>query len=152
MVHDNLQELLYQGHWSTQVGKKIKLGSLHPTRDFNYVEDTVNGFISTLDNYDVFGEVINLSSNFEISIGDTAKIIAKIMCEDIEIVTENQRLRPKKSEVERLLGNNSKAKKLLNWYPKYSEISGFRLGLQKTIDWFIRLDNLKKYKTNRYNI
>ena len=92
--------------------RKIKLGTLHPTRDFNFVEDTVSGFLAALESDQAVGQVINLGSNFEISIGDTVKKIADLMGAEIEILTDHQRLRPEKSEVERLWADNTKAKKL----------------------------------------
>lgn len=134
-------------------GKKlIRLGSVHPTRDFNYVSDTVRGFIAALDNLQVVGEVINLGSNFEISIGETVELIAELMGTRIEILTDDQRLRPEKSEVERLWASNAKAKALLGWEPEYPDIDGFRRGLVKTIDWFVQPDNLKHYKGELYNL
>lgn len=130
----------------------IKLGSLHPTRDFNFVEDTVNGFIAALKCNNGIGDVINICSSFEISIWDTVKLISGLMGKNISIMTEDQRLRPEKSEVERLLGDNSKAKKMLDWSPKYASIEGFKIGLNRTIEWFCKPNNLKKYKIDSYNI
>ena len=130
----------------------IKLGALSPTRDFSYVQDTVAGFISALNSDKGVGEVINFGSNFEISIGDTVKLIAEIMGVEIEILSEEQRLRPKNSEVERLWADNSKAKKLFKWEPKYNGKKGFQLGLTETIKWFTNDRNLEGYKTNIYNI
>lgn len=132
--------------------RKIKLGALTPTRDFNYVKDTVQGFISVMNSPNSVGEVINIGSNFEVSIGDTAKIIAEAMGVEIEIETDEVRLRPEKSEVNRLWADNSKAKKLLDWEPKYSGREGFKRGLKETIDWFANNENLKKYKADVYNI
>lgn len=132
--------------------RKIRLGSLHPTRDFNYVLDTVAGFIRALETDSCEGEVINLGGNFEISIGDTAHLIADIMGVEIEIVTDDVRLRPSKSEVERLWADNTKAKKLLGWSPQYTGIEGFKSGLEQTINWFINPENLARYKADRYNL
>jgi len=132
--------------------RKIKLGSVHPTRDFNYVADTVNGFIKALETDAGVGEVINLGSNFEISIGDTAQFIAEVMGVEIEIITDNQRLRPDKSEVERLWAENTKAKKLLGWKPQYGGIDGFKRGLLETAHWFTSSGNLSDYKSDRYNL
>jgi len=132
--------------------QQIKLGSLHPTRDFNYVEDTVSGFVNALESDEAIGEVINLGSNFEISIGDTVKMIADVMGVEIEIKTEKQRLRPEKSEVERLLADNQKAKKLLSWEPSFGGNKGFRNGLTKTIKWFSNPEYLAVYKSNIYNL
>lgn len=131
---------------------KIKLGSLHPTRDFNYVKDTVSGFISVMKSEKSVGEAINIGSNFEVSIGETARLIAEIMGVNLEIETDNVRIRPEKSEVERLWADNSKAKALLKWEPKYSGKDGFKTGLKETIEWFTDLRNLSNYKADVYNI
>jgi NAD dependent epimerase/dehydratase len=134
-------------------GKKIiKLGSIEPTRDFNYIKDTVSGFIKILDSEDGKGEVVNIGSNYEISIGDTVKIIAEIMGVEIEIVTDRQRLRPKKSEVQRLWADNTKAYKLFGWFPQYAGIEGLKKGLSETIEWFMDPNNLTIYKVDSYNI
>ncbi|QDD13365.1 NAD-dependent epimerase/dehydratase family protein [Candidatus Methylopumilus rimovensis] len=134
-------------------GKKtIKLGATSPTRDFNYVKDTVEGYISVINSDIGMGEVINFGSNFEISIGATAELIAEIMNSKIEIITDEIRLRPQASEVERLWADNSKAKKLFGWSPKFSGQDGFRRGLSETIEWFLKSDNIKKYKPDIYNI
>ncbi|MCW7471419.1 NAD-dependent 4,6-dehydratase LegB [Leptospira kanakyensis] len=131
----------------------IKLGSLHPTRDFNYVQDTVSGFIHALNSGEkTNGEVINIGSNFEISIGDTANLIAEIMDRKVTWVTDDQRLRPEKSEVERLWASNEKAKSLLGWEPKFGNEDGFRRGLENTIEWFLDPNNNSRYKTDIYNI
>jgi NAD dependent epimerase/dehydratase len=132
--------------------RKIKLGSLHPTRDFNYIKDTVNGFISVMKHDQSIGEVINIGSNFEVSIGETARLIAEIMGVDIEIETDDVRIRPEKSEVERLWADNSKAKALLGWEPKYGGKEGFKRGLKETIEWFTDERNLSRYKADVYNI
>ncbi len=135
-----------------QGNKQIKLGATHPTRDFNFVSDTVRGFMAALDSENSVGEVINIGSSFEVSIGDTAKTIAKLMNSDIEIVSDDQRLRPEKSEVERLFSDYSKAKRLLNWTPEFAGLDGFEKGLSNTIEWFINPENLKNYKSDIYNI
>ncbi|NRS49396.1 NAD-dependent 4,6-dehydratase LegB [Brevibacillus sp. HB2.2] len=132
--------------------KTIKLGSLHPTRDFNYVKDTVRGFISMAQSDRSVGEVINIGSNYEVSIGQTAEFIAELMGQDIEIVTEDNRLRPEKSEVERLWADNSKAKELLGWEPDYSGTEGFKRGLAETIKWFLNPSHLSQYKAGIYNL
>lgn len=131
---------------------KIKLGSVYPTRDFNYVSDTVRGFIAVAESLESLGEVINIGSNFEVSIGRTAELIAEIMEVDIEIQTDEQRLRPEKSEVERLWADNSKAERLCNWSPYYAGEAGFRKGLDKTIKWFTEPQNISSYKTDIYNL
>ncbi|EMN72563.1 NAD-dependent 4,6-dehydratase LegB [Leptospira interrogans] len=132
--------------------KKIKLGAVHPTRDFNFVKDTVSGFIAALNSDSAVGQVINLGSNYEITVGDTVKTIAELMKANIEIESDDQRLRPEKSEVERLWASNEKAKRLLNWEPSYGGLEGFRNGLTETIEWFMDPKNLSQYKTDIYNI
>ena len=132
--------------------RKIKLGAMHPTRDFNYVKDTINGFISVAESDKTAGEVINIGSNYEISIGDTVKLIAELMNAEIVIDTDAQRIRPENSEVERLWAENAKAKKLTEWQPAYGQREGFKKGLQETIDWFINPENLRQYKPGEYNI
>ncbi len=131
---------------------KIKLGSVHPTRDFSYVADTVAGFIAVAESDLVLGEVINLGSNFEISIGETVTLIAEIMGSDIEIETDDIRLRPVRSEVERLWSDNRKARDLAGWQPVYAGKDGLRQGLIETVTWFADPVNLACYKTDRYNI
>lgn len=132
--------------------RKIKLGALHPTRDFNFVMDTVRGFISIAESEQSVGEVINIGSNFEITMGDTVQMIAEIMGVDIEIETDEMRLRPEKSEVDRLWADNSKAKRLTGWEPSYGGREGFKRGLAETIAWFSNPENLKSYKADIYNI
>ena len=139
----------------TQIAKgerNLKLGSLHPTRDFNYVKDTVDGFIAMAGSERALGEEINLGSNYEISIGDTARLIAEVMGADIRISTDEQRLRPDKSEVERLWADNSKARELLGWAPAYGDRDGLRRALGETVAWFTEPDNLRRYKHGIYNI
>jgi dTDP-glucose 4,6-dehydratase len=131
---------------------EIKLGSLTPTRDFSYVNDTARGFIEVACADAAIGEVINIGSNFEISIGDTAKLIARIMKKDINIKTDEQRLRPEKSEVERLFAGTEKAKKLFAWQPAYGELEGFTKGITETIEWFREPTNLSRYKQHIYMI
>jgi NAD dependent epimerase/dehydratase len=132
--------------------RQIRLGAVHPTRDFNFVADTVSGFIAAMNSERSIGEVINLGSNFEISIGDTARIIAEVMGKDIEIVTDEQRLRPEKSEVERLWAANGKAREMLGWQPQYGGLDGFRRGLSETIEWFANPAHLAAYKADIYNL
>lgn len=132
--------------------KEILLGALDPTRDFNYVKDTVSGFLAVAESDKSVGEVINLGSNFEISIGDTAKLIAEAMGQDVSVKLDPQRIRPKKSEVERLWAENKKAKELLNWEPKFSGVDGFKKGVQETAEWFAKPENLAQYKADIYNI
>jgi len=132
--------------------RMLKLGAISPTRDFNYVADTVSGFIAGLEADLASGEVINLGSNYEISIEDTVYLIAKLMNTTVEIETDEQRLRPEKSEVERLWADNKKAAELLNWHPDFSNLDGLSRGLEKTIEWFSDPPNLRNYKSDRYNI
>lgn len=130
----------------------IKLGAVSPTRDFNFVKDTVNGFITIMNSDKSNGEIINIGSNYEISIGETAEMIADIMDVKLTIETDEQRIRPDKSEVERLWADNQKAKEILGWEPNYAGKSGFRRGLEETVEWFTSPKNLATYKTDVYNI
>ena len=132
--------------------RKIKLGALHPTRDFNFVTDTVRAFIAIAESERSTGEIINIGSNYEISIADTVRMIAELMDAEIQIETDQTRLRPEKSEVERLWADNSKAKKLLNWEPSYGGKDGLRRGLVETISWFTNPDNIQGYKAHLYNL
>jgi len=132
--------------------RSIKLGSLHPTRDFSYVKDTVRGFIAVAESDRSIGQVINIGSNYEISIGEAAQLIAEVMGAEIEIETEDIRIRPEKSEVERLWADNSRAKELLGWEPVYGGRDGFKRGLTDTVAWFTDPENLKRYKVDIYNI
>lgn len=129
----------------------LELGALTPTRDFNYVMDTVSGFISAMESTLGCGEVVNFASNFEVSVFDTVKMISDIMGVDVQISLDDQRLRPANSEVERLWGDNKKAADLFGWKPKYSGKDGFRSGLARTIEWFTNPENLATYKPDSYN-
>ncbi len=131
---------------------QIKLGAIHPTRDFNYVRDTVRGFVAVAECDSALGQVVNIGSNYEVSVGDTAKLIAELMGRDVEFATDEQRMRPAGSEVERLWADNSRAKALTGWTPEYPGIEGLKHGLKETIDWFSKPDNLRRYKTGVYNI
>ncbi|MCF4166601.1 NAD-dependent 4,6-dehydratase LegB [Zavarzinia compransoris] len=127
--------------------RRIKLGATHPTRDFNYVGDTVAGFIALADS-GISGEVVNFGSDAEISIGDTARLIAEVIGTEIEIQSDDQRFRPALSEVERLWASNDKARRLLGWGPQVT----LREGLARTVEWFRDPANLGRYKTGQYNI
>jgi NAD dependent epimerase/dehydratase len=127
-------------------GNKIKLGAMHPTRDFTYVKDTVEGFIKIAMSPKTVGEVINVGSNFEISIGDLVKKVVSIIGVEIEVEFEDKRIRPEKSEVNRLWAENLKAKELIGWQPQYT----IDQGLAETIEWF--RNNLQIYKTDIYNV
>jgi dTDP-glucose 4,6-dehydratase len=131
---------------------KIELGSTSPTRDFNYVKDIVSGFCAALVSKDGLGEIINLGSNFEVSIRDTARLIMELMGKTLKIDKDNQRVRPKGSEVERLWADNSKARRILGWEPAFSDIEGFKKGLNETIDWFKQQSSAISYKPGIYNI
>ncbi len=126
--------------------KEIQLGSLTPTRDFNYVKDTVNGFIEIAKSDKTIGEEINIATQNEISIGQLAEELIKQINPDANILCDEQRLRPEKSEVNRLLGSNEKIKRLTDWKPQYT----IEQGIAETIEFF--RNNLDKYKTDVYNI
>jgi len=128
--------------------KKIKLGDLSPTRDFNFVKDTCNGFLALAENINTIGQEINIASNCEISMKDTLELIKKIMQSDVEFISDEQRLRPQKSEVFRLWGDNTLIKDLTNLQQTYS----LEEGLRETINWFTKTENLKRYKTKIYNV
>ena len=132
--------------------KEIKLGATSPTRDFNFVSDTVGGFVAAARSDASVGEVINIGSDFEVSIGETAELIAEVMGREVEVVPDKERLRPSSSEVERLWASNEKARSLLDWTPGYAGRDGFRRGIAQTAEWFMRADNLKMYKAGVYNI
>jgi NAD dependent epimerase/dehydratase len=133
--------------------RQIKLGAVHPTRDFNFVSDTAAAFLAALRSDAGIGEVINVGSNFEISIGDTARTIAAVMGADIEILTDPERLRPGKSEVERLWASNEKALRVLNWCPQYGGLDGFNRGLRETVAWFLEPENLSfSYRPHTYSV
>ncbi len=132
--------------------RSVRIGALGPTRDFNFVGDTVAGFMAALNSDSVNGETINIGSNYEISIRDTAKLIAELMNAEVAWVEDEQRLRPKNSEVERLWAENSKALQFMGWRPEYAGLEGLRRGLQTTIDWFTDPINLSAYKPDIYNV
>ena len=130
----------------------IKLGSIRPTRDFNFVGDTVAGFLAAQATKAGIGEVINIGSGFEISIGDVARMIAEVMGAKIEIEQDTVRLRPERSEVDRLWASNAKAQKLLGWSPQAGGVDGLRKGLEQTISWFTKNENLSRYRENAYTL
>jgi dTDP-glucose 4,6-dehydratase len=132
--------------------RTIKLGAVHPTRDFSFVEDTARGFIAAMGSDAAVGTVTNIGSGFEISIGDTAHCIARLMGVNIEIEGESQRVRPAASEVERLFASYAMAEQRMGWTPVYGGLEGFERGLRKTIDWFTQPGNLAHYKTDQYNL
>lgn len=126
--------------------KELQLGSLTPTRDFNYVKDTVNGFIEIAKSDKTIGEEINIATQQEISIGQLANELIRQINPKARILCDEQRLRPEKSEVNRLVGSNAKIMRLTNWRPSYT----FEQGLTETIEFF--RENLSRYKTDIYNI
>lgn len=128
--------------------KQIQLGDVSPTRDFNYVEDTCRGFIAVAESPKTLGETVNIGSNSEISVGETLNIIKNIMQSDVEFVVDDRRLRPEKSEVNRLCCDNTKIKALTG----FESMVNITEGLQRTVDWFSNPDNLKKYKSGIYNV
>jgi NAD dependent epimerase/dehydratase len=133
--------------------RKVRLGALHPTRDFSYVTDTVAGFQAAMASPDAaIGQVINIGSAFEISIGDTARVIAELMKAEIDIQVDRERVRPEKSEVERLCAANEKARQLLGWTPRYGGRDGFRRGLAETVAWYTNGEHLASYKAELYNL
>ena len=128
--------------------KEIKLGDPSPTRDFNNVEDCCRGFIMLAESKKTIGETVNIGSNTEISIGDTFNLIKEIMSSDVILINDEQRKRPKKSEVFRLCCDNKKIKELVSYEPEVD----IRNGLKKTIDWITKPENLKMYKSEIYNV
>lgn len=130
--------------------QEVSLGSLAPTRDFSYVADTASGFIAALRSDQGLGEVVNLGSGFEISIGDTFAAIAEVMGSTAVAVEDANRLRPANSEVERLYSQNARAKELYGWEPAYGGLDGFKRGLAETAEWFLDPQNLARYRTDAY--
>lgn len=132
--------------------RQIRLGATHPTRDFNFVHDTVRGFVAIAESDAAVGRVVNIGSNFEVSIGETARLIARVMERDIDIVGDEERLRPAGSEVERLWADNRLARELAGWEPEYAGLAGLERGLRETVAWFREPAHLARYKAGRYNI
>lgn len=127
---------------------EIELGDISPTRDFNYVIDTCNGFIALAGCDQAIGRTVNIGSNFEISVADTLKLIKELMGSQVRFITDETRLRAEKSEVFRLWCDNSLLQELTGFKPEYD----LKKGLQETIDWFTRPENLARYKTGIYNV
>jgi nucleoside-diphosphate-sugar epimerase len=124
------------------------LGDLTPTRDFNYVKDTARGFVAIAECDATIGKEINIASNYEISMAHTLNLIKSIMNSDVQFITDDVRLRPENSEVFRLWGDNSLICNLTKWTPEYT----IRQGLEETLQWFLKEENLNKYKTLIYNL
>jgi dTDP-glucose 4,6-dehydratase len=131
---------------------EIRLGNLKATRDFCYVKDTVAGFLAVMRSERAVGEVANIGSDFEVSIGDAADTIAELMGRNITIRVDEERLRPDASEVERLWAATEKAKTLTGWRPEYAGREGFKRGLEETIAWFNDPRNLAGYDPSRYQV
>lgn len=128
--------------------REIKLGDLSPTRDFNYVADTCRGFLELAQCDQAIGEVVNIGSNSEISIKETLELIKDIMQSEVQFISDEQRIRPANSEVFRLCCDNGKIKALTGFEPRYA----IREGLEKTVQWFTKAENLAKYKAGLYNV
>ena len=132
--------------------REISLGKITPTRDFNYVLDTCDAFKAIAFSDKTIGKIINSASNFEISIEETVFLIAKLMNNEIQIKSEENRLRPANSEVNRLYGDNTLLKELTDWEPKFAGIDGFKKGLNLTIEWFSKRENISLYRPNNYSV
>ena len=131
---------------------KLKLGSLQPTRDLSYVDDTVRGIVSALRSDECVGEVVNLGTGFEISVGELALLVAELMGVEIKLSTEKKRVRPARSEVDRLCCDNRKAERCLGWKPEFQGRDGLERGLHATVLWFSNPENLRLYKVGMYNL
>tara|TARA_B100000700_G_scaffold320095_1_gene416691 strand:- start:3317 stop:4168 length:852 start_codon:yes stop_codon:yes gene_type:complete len=132
--------------------REVRLGSLHPTRDFTYVTDTVAAFVAALDADAADGEVVNVGSGFEISIGDAVSLVAEVMGVEVEVFSDEPRMRPEASEVSRLWASNAKAQSLLDWTPEFGLLEGFRRGIELTAEWFSDPSNLSNYRVGRYEV
>jgi dTDP-glucose 4,6-dehydratase len=132
--------------------RRVRLGALSPTRDFSFVDDTVGGFLAAARSDAALGEVVNLGTGFEISIADTAKLIAEVMEMEIELEPDEARLRPAASEVDRLVSDNGKARELLGWEPTHRGREGLRAGLAATVRWLTVRENLSRYRVDDYGV
>lgn len=135
-----------------QGSTKLKLGAIHPTRDLNFVDDVTRAFEAALTSPGAVGQVINVGSGFEIAIGELARLIGDMMALPFEVITDEVRLRPGASEVERLLAANQRARDLFGWQPAETGIAGLKAGLAKTIAWFTRSENLARYRSGHYTV
>jgi dTDP-glucose 4,6-dehydratase len=129
----------------------IHLGSLTPTRDFNYVDDIARGFVMVGESSAGVGEVVNFGSNFEISVGQTVDAIGRAIGRDLAVTTDESRVRPADSEVDRLWADNTKAREIFGWSPLYGGLDGFNRGVAETVDWFSDPTNRTAYKPGTYN-
>lgn len=141
-----IPSIILQGLDKNYGNKKLNIGSLKPTRDFNYVDDIVNAYILSIKNKKCIGEIINLSTGSEITVKDTVSLISEILNVKFKVFQKKERVRPNKSEVNRLCGSNKKAQKILRWKPKYSGKKMFKEALVKTINWYKNPINLENYK------
>lgn len=132
--------------------RQLALGSLHPTRDFSYVGDTVRAFEAVLNCDAAVGRVLNAGSGFEISMAEVVSMLTDIMGVQAEVVCDRRRIRPENSEVERLWADTSALRAITDWKPEYGGIESFRLGLEKTVDWFAQPRNQQLYKAHQYNM
>lgn len=128
--------------------KQIKIGDMSPTRDFNFVKDTCKGFFAIACCDETIGKEINICAGKEISMADTLELIKRLMQIDVEFISDNQRIRPENSEVFRLLGDNTLIRNLTGYFPEYNLEEGMKI----TIDWFLKKNNLLKYKSKIYNV
>jgi NAD dependent epimerase/dehydratase len=128
--------------------QEIKLGDITPTRDLLFVKDTANAFLAIASCSELIGHEVNIATQSEISVGELAGYIIDIINPNATIITDEQRLRPEKSEVFRLFGSNEKLKKYTNWAPQYD----IKKGLTETIDWFSKPENIRQYKADIYNV
>jgi dTDP-glucose 4,6-dehydratase len=131
--------------------KEVHLGAISPTRDFSFVVDSVAGFEAVLGSSEGLGETFNLGSGFEISIKDLVELVAEILGVEVNIVSDEARIRPENSEVERLLADTSKVQRVFDWKPDHGGLEGFKIGLEKTVDWFSKPENRARYKADVYN-
>ena len=132
--------------------RNIRLGSLHPTRDFTYVTDTASAFIAALSADQAVGEAVNVGSDLEVSIGEVVEVITSVMGVDVEVIADEGRIRPARSEVERLWASNEKARRLLGWTPEFGGREGFRQGIDRTVAWFSDPVNRASYQSERYEV
>ena len=132
--------------------EELSLGNVSPTRDFSFVTDTTSGFLAALQSTEGLGDVFNLGSNFEISVGETVEIISELFGKNVSLTTEAERIRPEKSEVVRLWADNNRAKQQFGWKPEYEGLDGFKKALSKTIDWYLDPVNLAKYQSMSFTL